>query len=972
MITRVLTHLPKGLSLVFILFISATWSLQGQDVSYTCQCKETLPNGVIEFKIRAFGDPGANWIVENAVNLYQDAALTIPIPDMAMIPDVTSAGRYCLTGYASDGILPTVDVLDGSNPAVALQMLTCKTPEVEIRPLEPEPVNLCVGGLRRFCIEDLYGTLTNISWTATGSSVLTTASGGRCADIEFPAAGTFVINVMGETVTGCEFQDDLIVVVEDLSGSFSIGGTTDIYTCTGTLDYDYTLEGSVGMSTEFKLYQATTSGALGTLVSTTTGSGTGSGAGPTMTMNPITFPIADQDYILVACNANPAASSCDFSVSQPIKVRTELDYVEVLGPSCTCTDEPHSFLVNNSTDYTGINWSVSPATGWSLIPAGGVSPAVDIIFTAPGSYTVTANGVAGVGHPHEGCSFSTDYLVEVTDLQVNYIACNSSVNVSLNNNCELDITPDMILEGNHLCNDAYTLFITDASGNVITGSITQDKLGETLTVSVEQECGDNSCWGYLTVEDKSITPLECPTGPISSLCFEFDDFSDFNSIVGLPLFDADVTAVYNPANDNWTVSGHDNCSNVLLEYTDNNTSDDCAAIQNITRSWMITDLTNGSTHSCSVDLTVISLMSDAIEWPKNWDSALDQTFDENCESLDACNTNNPAALACTVYTLDSSGNPHPDCTGRPTGLLCSNLQIIGYNDTVLPVCGLSKKILRNWTVWDECQQVESKHTQIITLMNLDTPTCIAPADLAFTTSTHECTGSLTVPPPFIDGGCLPVKYTVTYNYVRGVFDPSQFISDGVSHDAQDITENITIDNIDFSNDSIWIRYIVTDECGEAIPTTGCFLEASLDDNEQPIPACDLNNIVALNEDGCAYAGPSTFDDHSWDNCGIYQTVIQRMDQNSCSSACSDDNLCDLRHFEFMIYLGEFEGHFYYMSKDAVEGRFASSYALALDGDLATFDETGEQTWLDEQAAIYSVGNYHATGSISCKIYCRVF
>ena len=84
MITRVLTHLPKSLLLVFILSMSATWSLQGQDVSYTCQCNETLPDGVIEFKIRAFGTPGADWRVENAVNLYEDAAsvsythLTLP------------------------------------------------------------------------------------------------------------------------------------------------------------------------------------------------------------------------------------------------------------------------------------------------------------------------------------------------------------------------------------------------------------------------------------------------------------------------------------------------------------------------------------------------------------------------------------------------------------------------------------------------------------------------------------------------------------------------------------------------------------------------------------------------------------------------------------------------------------------------------------------------------------------------------
>ena len=963
MITRVLTHLPKSLLLVFILSMSATWSLQGQDVSYTCQCNETLPDGVIEFKIRAFGTPGADWRVENAVNLYEDAALTIPILDSAMIPDVNNAGRYCLNGFSSDGVLPTVDVLDGSNPAVALQMLTCRTPEVEIQPIDMDPASICVGGVRRFCIEDLFGSLTSITWTAPGSSSVTQLNGDRCADIEYPAAGSYVISVSGETVTGCAFTDDLIVVVDDMSDDFSLEGESAIYTCTGVVDFNYTLAGSEGQATNFKLYQATAAGALGPLVSTTTGSGTGSGSGPTVTVSPIVFPAGDQDYILVACNANPAVTSCDFEVSQAISVRTSLDFVEVLGPSCTCTDVAQTFQIGNSTDFENVSWTANPATGVTISPMGGVSPAIDVTFTAGGTYTLTATGFADADHPQAGCPFTTDYVVEVTDLQQGSIACNSSVNVSLNNNCELEITPDMILEGEHLCNDAYNLVITDANGNLITGAITEDNLGETLTVSVEQICGANSCWGNLTVEDKSVTPLECPDGPISTLCFEIDDFSSFNDIVGLPLFDMDVNGIFNASNNSWLVSGHDNCSDVIMTLNDVNNSDDCAAIQNVLRTWTIVDQTNGGTHSCSVELSVATLMSDAIEFPKNWDSALDQSLDSNCGSLDACNESNPDELPCDMYTLDENGNPSPDCTGRPTGLLCSNLQVIGYTDTVLPGCGQARKILRNWTVFDECQQQETKHTQIITLENQSNPVCIAPVDQAFTSDVHECTGNLTIPPPIVVGGCLPVRYTVSYNYVNDVFDVSQFITDGVTNTSQDIDEPIIIENIDFAFDSIWVRYIVTDECGTPIPTTGCILEASLDDNEQPIPACDLNNIVALNEDGCAFAGPATFDDHSFDNCGIYQTVIQRMDQSNCSSACNSDNDCELRNFDFMIFLGEFGGHYYYLSRDDISGRFAASYSEALDGELASFDQSGEQAWLDTQVAFYTSDDYHATGSI---------
>ncbi len=970
MITRVLTHLPKNLMLMAMLFLSTSWMLQSQDVSYTCQCRESLADGVIEFKIRAFGDTGSSYELENAVNLYFDEDLTMPIPDGTAIPDISAAGanaNFCITGFSADGMLPTVDVVENGDATVNLQMLTCRTPEVEITPEETDPPVLCIGSVRTFCIEDLFGSLDNIIWTATGSAALTQNADNTCADIQYNVAGTYVINVTGETNTGCTFTDDLVIIVEDISSSFTLEGDTEIYACAESLDQDYSLAGSMSLEAEFKLYASDGAGGLGALLSTTTGSGTGSGSGPTVTMDPIAFPSGNGDFVLVACSTAASATSCAFSVSQDIQVRTSLDFVQIDGPSCTCTNVAHEFGLEDFNNYSGISWSVSPATGWTLSPASGVSDFVDITFTEAGNYIVSASGAAAVGSEFEGCSFVTDYAVNVTDEQLNFIACNNSVNVSLNNNCELDITPDMILEGNTLCNDAYNVVITDAAGNELNGSVTQDQLGQVLTVSVEQICGDNSCWGLLTVEDKSVTPLQCPEGPLSSICFEVDEFDDFFDIVGLPLFDPGVTAIYRPTTDNWLVSGHDNCSDVVLDYSDENNSDDCDVNQTVIRTWTITDVTNGGMHTCSVEISVASIMSDVIQWPANWDSALDQSLDNNNMSLDACNLTNPAELECgSTYTLDEFGNPDPSCTGTPTGLLCSNLIIIGYDDTVLPVCGPAKKILRNWTVWDECRQVESKHTQIITLMNLATTICIAPADLAFSSDVHDCTGELTIPPPIVDGGCLPLKYTVSYSYVSGTFDLDEFISDGVSSDASDITESLTISNIDFSNDSIWVRYIVTDECGDPIQTDGCILEGSLDDTEQPVPACDLNNIVALNETGCAYAGPSTFDDHSWDNCGIYQTVIQRMDQGNCNSFCSTDNECELRQFDFMTYLGEYEGHYYYMSKENVRSQFANAYANALaetptggnDGSLVSLDDAEEGTWVETQVGFYTDDAYH--------------
>ena len=960
---------------MMVMMLGTVGYVQAQDISYSCNCRETLADGVIEFKIRGFGEAGDVYEIRNAVNLFTDAALTMPIMDAAMIPDVNDMGAFCLSGFASDGITPTAEVFLNNGAPVNLQMVTCRTPEVEIRPEAGEPAELCVGSLRRFCIEDIFGSLQNIVWSAPGSSSLTQLNGDRCADIEYDAAGTFVISVNGVTRTGCEFSDDLIVFVEDMSDDLSITGDCEIFACAGPVMETYTLEGTNG-ATEFKLMQVSPTGMLTTFM-TATGSGTGSGMGPVV--GAFTFPATDADYVLIACNGNTAANSCDFSVEKEISVRTELDNVDIVGPSCTCLGIAQEYTITDFRDFRNIAFSVSPGTAgvdFILSPMTGMSPIVDITFLQPGVYTVTSTGTADTG-PDDGCNFTATHIVDVTAVQQEFVACNNLVNVSLNNNCELDITPDMILEGDHLCNDAYNLIITDASGNDLTGAIiTQDQLGELLTVSVEQICGNNSCWGQLVVEDKSVTPLECPEGPINSLCSEFDDFSNFGDIVGLPLFDSDVSAIFRASTNDFLVGGHDNCSDVILTISDVSNSSSCDALRDITRTFSITDVTNGGSHSCSVDLEVVRLMSDAIVWPKNWDSALDQTLDNNCESLDACNENNPMALPCDTYPLDAFGNPDPSCTGMPEGLLCSNLNIIGYVDTVLPSCAPARKILRNWTVFDECTMQTSMYTQIITLENLTPAVCIAPEDTEFETDSHTCTGDLSVPPPIIVGGCVDVQYTVTYNYTNGPIVISEFINDGVSSDAVDITDNITIENIDFSFDSIWIRYVVMDMCGNPLMTDGCILEASLNDNRQPIPACDLNNVVALNESGCAFASPATFDDNSWDNCGIYQTVIQRMDFNNCNMAsCNQEQDCVLRQFDFMNFLGEFtdaagETHYYYLSDDPVEAQLANAYAAALgedrngaeEGYLVRLGSAAETAYVTEQVENYTNQPFHTSAT----------
>jgi len=84
------------------------------------------------------------------------------------------------------------------------------------------------------------------------------------------------------------------------------------------------------------------------------------------------------------------------------------------------------------------------------------------------------------------------------------VACNDLVQVSLDNDCQVEITPDVITEGGpYGCMDLFSIQIGGISGNIITAP-------GTYTVTVTTPAG-NSCWGQVFVEDKIAPELDCTT-----------------------------------------------------------------------------------------------------------------------------------------------------------------------------------------------------------------------------------------------------------------------------------------------------------------------------------------------------------------------------------------------------------------------------------------------------------------------------
>ena len=124
----------------------------------------------------------------------------------------------------------------------------------------------------------------------------------------------------------------------------------------------------------------------------------------------------------------------------------------------------------------------------------------------PGVYNLSFDITDASGNVTQ-CAFTVDVQEYISS--TGSIACNDAVNVSLDDQCSVVVTADMILEGgDYACYDDYTVSIAMQNGTIIGNTVGADQIGMTLNATVTDPNG-NSCWGELIVEDKFGPDLDC-------------------------------------------------------------------------------------------------------------------------------------------------------------------------------------------------------------------------------------------------------------------------------------------------------------------------------------------------------------------------------------------------------------------------------------------------------------------------------
>jgi|GEM_PF-1444178 len=458
-------------------------------------------------------------------------------------------------------------------------------------------------------------------------------------------------------------------------------------------------------------------------------------------------------------------------------------------------------------------------------------------FLPIGDTTITVRIIDKAGN-----EVSCEFMFTILEFPstVTELACQDGINLSLGPDCQAEITSDFFLSGNSYgCYDCYTVTIhEDVDSDPIPSSpfVNTEHIGQTLIVMVTDCNTGNVCWGELTVENKIIPDFICPPDtivPCNGL--SNPEFTGFPSLLSC-VDNADVTYV-----DDFSDEGKCNAPRAT-----------------VVRTWTVTDA-NGTSVTCVQNILVDRIQLDSVDWPANYDDINQPSF--TCTEV-----------ALNPSLIDPVNTGFPSIDGEPLQLGVNPFCDITYfvDDEIFVGCGGSYEIQRIWKISNLCEDPlpgvnPIVHIQRILVWDLDGPQVIAPVDVTLQSPSHDCFVNYAVPVPTVVDECSEFDYTISAtDGTILVLGPNQFV-------LSDLTEGETE-----------LSYFLQDECGNVSVHT---VSISVEDNFPPVPVCDENTVVSLNESGTALVFAETFDDGSHDNC---RDVFFKVRRNPGPNRYDDD------------------------------------------------------------------------------------
>jgi len=192
----------------------------------------------------------------------------------------------------------------------------------------------------------------------------------------------------------------------------------------------------------------------------------------------------------------------------------EYIHPNIMGDMAVCENAESTYSVSDEAGCT-YSWTL---TGDGVITSGAGTDGITVQWgTTPGDYTIAVEKEC-VGE----CISPVEKIVSLGTTGGS-ISCVGEINTSLGNDCELVVSPSMLLAGNGSPNAAYSVMLTDPFGVVLpNATITGDNLGVPITAKLIDACSGNSCWGVITVEDKLAPQIDCSDAVVA--CHNMDSY----------------------------------------------------------------------------------------------------------------------------------------------------------------------------------------------------------------------------------------------------------------------------------------------------------------------------------------------------------------------------------------------------------------------------------------------------------------
>ncbi|MBI1223704.1 MAG: hypothetical protein GC192_00585 [Bacteroidetes bacterium] len=467
------------------------------------------------------------------------------------------------------------------------------------------------------------------------------------------------------------------------------------------------------------------------------------------------------------------------------------------------------------------------------------------------------------------------------------ISCNDLLQVSLNQNCEIWLTPGMVLEGeipscinanNYPLGSYYEiLMVTDAWGGPVADlnpntpnihEISGSYIGQYLTVKVQDKVYKNSCWGQIYLEDKLAPVFNCPSAPVTVFCSE--------NLANIPPPIATDNCDPNPV---VTLVGN--------QVIDNDICDD--GIYTIRRTYKATD--NHGNMTAVNCIQNINVTRPPVDFPGDitWGCTQYNAY----PSIVNATKLHPSIVDVDPIELGIDVSPTlPDTTLANTGSGIVNVSVstickynVLHSDQTIGICGTSFKIIRTWTVIDWCTGAiittgvgGEDNVQVIKVMDKVAPTITrAPFNVSINVPAmhpQPCKSTGLLLPPTISDNCNAVTVQIITT-----------VGEAIYINGVDGKNGGTIPAPGLGIGTHPVTYIATDACGNSTSIT---VPVTVLDDITPTAVCISFTEVDLpsGQNPTATVLASVFNTGSTDNCCLHHFEVRRM-TDSCNDGHDD-------------------------------------------------------------------------------------